>query len=667
MKVKSVFICLFLLLASIAHAQVKFHVKKLNADSLAALLPVKTGTEKADVLNLLSNVICRNDIDSSINLANQAIVLSEKLDYQKGLADGYHNLGNGYFLHDNLQPTIANYLKACRIYEDIEPCVEYGRCCLQIALLNYFTRGPEESPPYLNKAVKTIYSIGGKEDKYSISFVMSHTHKVIYPPKPDSIIYYGLKGISYIDTVVDHNEVAFVYSDFGEGYLLLSDLTKALFWFTKALKLHLITDDLKITLLTNIARTHLVFNTEKHTSEAIFYLQKAMEVPDTCVGVFGQKAVIYQMLGSISYNKGHYKEAINFYRQGIQIAEERLSSLIINEYADPIHGYNYRYHIKYNRPLMYMGIYESFLKLGRHDKALEYYILSKQKADEVFLEQNQNLITMLEAVSIDEKNKSQLELLASENEMHKLRVSQSRTYLIVMGGFILVIILIAYLLVRQRRVRAEHNIILREQKLMHELELKNVESEKLKELDQLKSQFFANISHEFRTPLTLIMRPLEKLLSNIDDDRHKKDLVVAKKYAGKLQILINNLLTISKIESGKMQLHASETDVVKLCRNYTNAFESLAKQKNIALTFNSFSNEIKAYIDTEKFEQILNNLLSNAFKFTGEGGTASPKRSEGGKVKVEVGSLQYTVGSSLSDDNRGTPSDFRLPAPLARA
>ncbi len=69
-----------------------------------------------------------------------------------------------------------------------------------------------------------------------------------------------------------------------------------------------------------------------------------------------------------------------------------------------------------------------------------------------------------------------------------------------------------------------------------------------------------------------------------------------------------------------MELHASETDVVKLVGTYIQSFESLAKQKNITLNFKAEEEKIKAYIDREKFEQVLNNLLSNAFKFTGEGG-----------------------------------------------
>jgi len=627
MKFKIISFVLLFLMVNFAQAQVKFRVKKLNADSLVALLSEKRDIEYVEALNLLSNVICRKNIDSSILLATQAIALSEKLEYQKGLADGYYNLGNGYFLLDSLKPTIANYMKACWIYEDLEPSTEYGSCCLQLALMNYFIRGPEESPPYLNKAINIFYSIGDKEDKYNINYTLAVSNNVVYPPEPDSIIYYGFKAKSYIDTTVDHNELAYIYSEIGEGFSPLytrpadtADMTTALSWFFKALKLQGISDDMKITLLLNIASTYLGYNTEEHTSNAIMYLEKAKKMPDTCIGVFDQKPAIFQMLGAVYYNQGDYPKAILLYKQGIQMAEDRLSTLIINEYPEPLHGYNNRYYIKIDRQLMYKGIYDAWSKLGQFEKALEYYILSKQTADEIYVEQNQNLITMLEAVTIDEKNKSQIELLASENELQKMKIKQSRTWLIGLGGFVIIFVFVTVLFIRQRKIQSEHKIFVREQKLLHDLELKKVESEKLKELDLLKSKFFANISHEFRTPLTLIMRPLEKVLSKIEDTQHKKDLDVAKKYAGKLQNLINNLLTISKLESGKMQLRTSETDIVKLVNNYVQAFESLAKQKNITLNFTNGKEKINAFVDREKFEQVLNNLLSNAFKFTEDGG-----------------------------------------------
>ncbi len=252
--------------------------------------------------------------------------------------------------------------------------------------------------------------------------------------------------------------------------------------------------------------------------------------------------------------------------------------------------------------------------------AHQNYVLAKLAEEEINQGQSQKLITMLEAISKDEKTKSQIELLARDNELKALAITQSRTLNYGIAGIFLVLVLVGLLFIRQNKMKNEHKTVILEQKLLHDLELEQIKSDKLKEMDQLKSRFFANISHEFRTPLTLIIGPLNKLLSKTNDNDDKKELSLAKKYAHNLQNLINNLLAISKLESGKMQLRAAETDIVKLVRNYLQAFESMAKQKNIAIKFTSGNGEINAFIDREKFEQILNNLLSNAFKFTGEGG-----------------------------------------------
>jgi len=271
--------------------------------------------------------------------------------------------------------------------------------------------------------------------------------------------------------------------------------------------------------------------------------------------------------------------------------------------------------------------------------AWRHLALATQWKDSIYNQQNRRQWAMLQGQYETESAERQINVLEKENEVQDLRIQQSRTYLFALVGFLLLLFFVAVLFIRQRKARMEF----REQKLLHDLELKNVESEKLKELDHLKSRFFANISHEFRTPLTLIMGPLEKLLSKTEDNNDKKELSIAKKYAGKLQILINNLLTISKLESGKMQLHASETNVVKLVGNYIQAFESLAKQKNINLKFTSKDKGINAFIDREKFEQVLNNLLSNAFKFTGEGG-----RIEGAVTPLNPPSRGDSSVSSIS-------------------
>jgi signal transduction histidine kinase/DNA-binding response OmpR family regulator len=157
--------------------------------------------------------------------------------------------------------------------------------------------------------------------------------------------------------------------------------------------------------------------------------------------------------------------------------------------------------------------------------------------------------------------------------------------------------------------------------LKHKLQMKDFEASKMHEVDQMKSHFFANISHEFRTPLTLILGPLEQpavLLK--DDDQARSTLSMMRRNGLRLLQLINQLLDLSRMDAGKLPVRVCPLDLVKLARPLVMSFLSLAERKKIQLAFNPEEEEIIGYTDRDKFEKILTNLLSNAFKFTGEGG-----------------------------------------------
>ncbi|MCK5056895.1 MAG: response regulator [Candidatus Aminicenantes bacterium] len=149
------------------------------------------------------------------------------------------------------------------------------------------------------------------------------------------------------------------------------------------------------------------------------------------------------------------------------------------------------------------------------------------------------------------------------------------------------------------------------------------QSEKLKDMDQVKSRFFANISHEFRTPLTLIMGPMEQMLTKSRGKEQQKQLFVMLRNSQRLLTLINQLLDLSKIDSGKMKLQAAPQDVIPFLKGILFSFESLAAREKLELKFHTGEGHITLYFDTEKIEQVICNLLSNAIKFTPAGGQIS--------------------------------------------
>ncbi len=156
--------------------------------------------------------------------------------------------------------------------------------------------------------------------------------------------------------------------------------------------------------------------------------------------------------------------------------------------------------------------------------------------------------------------------------------------------------------------------------LKHELLLEHEHSKKLQEIDHIKSRFFANISHEFRTPLTLILGPVQSLISRAQDKKTRNELSLVQRNAQRLQRLINQLLDLSKLEEGSMTLQAHQENIVALVRQFTQSFESLARNKRINFKIDLPEIEIQAWVDRDKIEKIFGNLLSNAFKFTAEGG-----------------------------------------------
>lgn len=166
--------------------------------------------------------------------------------------------------------------------------------------------------------------------------------------------------------------------------------------------------------------------------------------------------------------------------------------------------------------------------------------------------------------------------------------------------------------------------LLNKEKLKNDLSIERLNAKKLHELDMMKLRFYTNISHEIRTPLTLILGPLEKMRTNtIPEQEMKGHVELMHRNATQLHQLINQLLDFRKLESGNLKLALACGDMVSFLAEIVGSFDKYAEEREIDLHFNSLKKEIITNFDADKLGKIMNNLLSNAFKFTGKGGKIS--------------------------------------------
>lgn len=191
------------------------------------------------------------------------------------------------------------------------------------------------------------------------------------------------------------------------------------------------------------------------------------------------------------------------------------------------------------------------------------------------------------------------------------------------------------------------------------LRMQELEFNHLRQVENMKSRFFANLSHEFRTPLTLIKGPLEQLMNGRIKSNPLDYYRMLYRNAEKLQRLIDQLLELSQLEAETISLRTEPHDLVCLLQGLIETFRPLSGQKKIAFVFRSPMDALPALIDRDKFEKIINNLLSNAFKFTPVGGRIAVELRCEQKPASEDPFAVETAVVSIIDSGIGIPEQDR--------
>ncbi|WP_291909065.1 hybrid sensor histidine kinase/response regulator transcription factor [Chitinophaga sp. CB10] len=180
------------------------------------------------------------------------------------------------------------------------------------------------------------------------------------------------------------------------------------------------------------------------------------------------------------------------------------------------------------------------------------------------------------------------------------------------------------------------------------------EAERAHAVDQIKTKFFTNVSHEFRTPLSLIIAPLDRLIKQATSEEQQQQLALVQRNARRLLNLVNQLLDFRKMEVQEIKLYPSVGDIVRFCREISLSFSDIAEKKHINLSFTSDVDLLEIYFDRDKVEKILLNLVSNAFKYTPDNGDVTIELHY---QAPETGSGEGSVVLKVRDTGIGIPQD----------
>lgn len=436
--------------------------------------------------------------------------------------------------------------------------------------------------------------------------------------------------------------------------------------------------------LGSIGNTH---RGQDNLEESLTYQQQAVAIAET-TGNPGQLIITLANLGATFSDLGAYEQAESHYLRALGIAEEHDFSRFIAMLSGNL-GIMFTKRGHYERALphlliaeqigkevgesstlaaVYVGLGDAYLHLNDHERALHYARESLALAHETGLYQMEahNTLSQIyeemgdtdsalyhfrqysivrDSVFNTEKAEAIAEMQTRyeteekqrtiENLEHEARIQTLQTSRWLIGLMAVVSSLLLLLGILYARYR-----------------LKQKDNQLLKDLDSMRTRFFANISHEFRTPLTVILGGLQGVLSGRFGEVSFK--VAEQQHAmlrntRRLQLLIDEVLDLNRLESGAIQLQKSPGDIVRFLRWLIEIHSTMADQKGIQLNFDSNVDSCVRIYDERKLEKVVDNLLSNALKFT-------PRK---GIIQLRLYCDGRNIEVSVEDNGPGIPTELQ--------
>ena len=390
---------------------------------------------------------------------------------------------------------------------------------------------------------------------------------------------YILKGMEVAEKQENDVGKAMTYEKYGDFLYRTKDHKRSLEYQRRALE---IAKDQNLTVRESSVYWGIAANylATKQMDSAEYYYKKRIEILESSDNN-EDLALALSGLGSFYRRINRYDDAVNYLNQALKLFEEEKTNRT-GQVLGTLNGLADAYYDNKN----YLQAYTT---LNRAYKL----------RDSVIQKTNQEKTLELETKYQTEKKEKEIALL---NEQNKIALLEKRNQRFLFSAIIIAFILLGAFIFFSYRNKLKT-------------------AQKLKELDELKSRFFANISHEFRTPLTLIKSPLQILYNHIRDKSDEKHLLMIDQNVDRMLILVDQLLQLSKLESGAIKLIAKNEILLPFIISISDSFVYQAKQKNISFIENHIlSKDERYWLDKDFLHKILSNLLSNAIKYTPQNG-----------------------------------------------
>jgi signal transduction histidine kinase/DNA-binding response OmpR family regulator len=340
------------------------------------------------------------------------------------------------------------------------------------------------------------------------------------------------------------------------------------------------------------------------------------------------------LLGNLNLKKNSFDKANSYFNEALKVYTEnsnysgQIETLLnignLNEKSGKLNDANNNFNNALNiakkekiitfNEVIYLKLGQVYSKLANSNQANYFYEKHlKIKDSLVNLNENQEVFE-LEIKNINDKKNTELKLIQSEK--------QKQTYIYI--GLIVLLLSLGtfFYLINKNKIKT---------------------AQKLQELNELKSRFFANISHEFRTPLTLIKSPVQSLQAKITEDSQQKELQLIDTNSNRMLELVDQLLELSKIDAGNLKLILKDGNISSFMHIIIEPFDFSAKENNINFVSNIYKKSENDFFDKDVIEKIITNLVSNAFKYTTE------KEQINFSASFENQTLKLIVSNSGSD------------------